>query len=129
MAIKLLPLRSDFAQRIVSHVYKIPMPSGNTSRDYKYTTATTHPRDHAESAVSPTSRSASAERKTKRNVAAAWRGWIRQMDTYSLSHRERESTGFGVKWEIVAQKGWLTKGSMMNVLNCVGARDCHSVIS
>jgi len=126
-----LPLRSDFAQRIVSHVYKIPMPSGDTSRyvllTYKYATVTIRPMDHAESVVSLVSRSPSAERKPKRN--AAWEAWIRWMDTCSQSCREGGSTECGVKRERVEEKGRLMKGWTTNVPNYVGARNCHSAVS
>ena len=94
---------------------------------YKYT-VTIHPRDHAESAISPAPRSVSAERMMKQNVALAWGGWIRRMDGRSLVCHEQESTVYGVNREIVEQEGCLTKGWRMNVPNHAGARDYHSAV-
>jgi len=80
------------------------MPSGNTRRyvplPYKHA-ITIHPMDHAESVVSPMSRSVSAEKKAKRSAAAAWVGWIRRTNACSLFGREGGSTAYGVKLETV----------------------------
>ena len=118
----MLPLRSEFVQRIVSHVEKMRILSEATATNDTnlYISATIRPRDHAEPVGSRSMfRSGSAERMTKPKAAAVWEEWIRRTDPWPW---KRESTGYGVKLWIVERKGCLRKDWKKNVPNHGGAQ-------